>query len=721
MSNMKFNAPSVVKPKVVQARTLGDIVIPNVQQSTRDYFKEKPHTKTIIVPMHIGLEGLDGKVYSIWEVEALKEQGQFPEFKNWFDEVVSDSGNPKGDKYTYVNEQSLRGVVGTHGARNTVEEGSYVLKWDMTEVAVPNQTVDKFIDPNTHFMCLRGSLLVGTSLEAYSSYIRLTPVLNIMKHILYTGKDWYLLPNHEPMSDRKLLSSLKGLKVMDGLFDSSDDRSFNTDIEQAFLAWLASKVPKVTMPVYKSSYLIEDEGIVHKGNGNIERVSPRNKPPLTRPYEPQYHNEISDIALKRAPLALIMDIIMVKGFDINCPWFKKSAIIGVTVSDFGKSLWLLNALKENNLVVEVRAKPLFNTIAAGEQKGSERLEDLYKAGMVVIDEAKSITTMDPNQASNAIKDMASSNVMGDAKGTNKVSIVFPALMMLAADELKKDFELLASNEELDNRAIFPIFGQNKAKVDFADYSEIDTNASMKLLIWDMFYERYNKLIGMTPEERTEWALSISVNEGEFDRGKIRDIRDTYHLNVLAHMVSTFIDIEPIDSMFAPQDSFVFERDIALDKNHNLLINKAFKSSNNKAGGIYLYMQEVLHESERAGFKLIKRAEENNQFGCMAYLTRKTCYMAQDMGKTSVSNPFRIPLCHKTLKLSMEEIFISHIKNEDLQDAFKRKDIIPFLKVISKLKEPNPVMNTIIGRLTKEWAEVEDVVIDTKEGEDYVGF
>lgn len=737
MNSMIYKQPAT--QTVAEPKKLTDLRFPELAISTRTYFTNKPTEQKVIVPMHVGLEGVDGKIYSIWELEELKRQGQFIELKNFFDERVNDSPNPDGVKYTFKNDKSAYGIVGTHGNRNLVgivqangtrEEKHYSLRWEMTEVQNAKQTEEMVICPHTGVLSLKGIILSGTALETYAHNIKISPILSILDSILYDGKKWYLLPNHEPMTDPKFLASLKGLRILNGVFDPVSDRKFNAEVEQAFLAWLASKVFRAENPLFRSSYLIKDEGIIHKGGGIIERQSPRHKPSRTAPRKPAQYDDLIKIAQERAPLEFIMNIIMVKGFEIKSTWAKRSLTFGVAPSNYAKTQWLYAALRKLNLATKLSFSAFADTITSGDKVGSVELHTKYKYGLLVFDEAKAMAGMKSEQVGEALKLMADGEISGAAKGLNSLAIILPPSLFLAAEEMEGEIQRVASDDELENRTNFPVFGKNTAAVDFKGYSESDALDALVYFFWSMFYEKYDQLLELDESQREKWATGIELDEGGFDRVKVREKAQTYHLDVLTNLIATFIEpntesklVSADKSLFDKQEEVSIRRDIALDRDYNLLINSPFTLNR----GIYLYMNEELHESSNGAFKLMKKARERDRFRCIAAQHRTSCYMGAasiKAGKSYVSNTFRIPLCKFTLRKTMVEIEKS-IGDEELKKAFKDKEIVPFLKKISLNSKPNPVMNSIVGRLVQAWSiptlQTNNNEEKTDEGEKYVSF
>ncbi len=706
---MNYNQPitkDATATVLIPTDYLNNIKKPKPTISTREYFKKHPPEEgsRIHIPLDVGLEAEDGTIYSIWELESFKSVGEFKTLKNWRDDPNPDSTHIEGLGYTYYNKDSFSGIIGTMGNRNT----GVSLMYDLTPT-YSMETTKPYIDPNTQTLMLPANKYIGTTMEMYSLHINMAALEEIKHDILFTEqKMWYLLPNKEPMSDTKLIASLKGIKSLDGLFMFADnDPRLNKDMQNALLSWLAGNCLKVRKITYESSYLYTKDTITHKGFGILTFQSPRQAPTRgSLPQKPIHYNAIERIWMDRAPLSLIMNIIMVKGFDIHCQYYKKSSIIGVVTSDWGKTLLLLKALINNNLARSVAFSKMVNTITSTSKVGSIKLVDLYTSPLIVFDEAKDIASVEPDKASLAIKNMASGDVSGDAKNDNETSILCPPNMFLAADELREDFVNLASNDEIDNRTLYPVFQSGTAAEHFAGYTEADVLDVLTILLHDMFYDRYDLLMTFDVDERIDWANSnIVVDEGDLDRRANREANTRYPFKLLGDIIANYIDINPEESFFTNPDfldGYSPDQTIAVAKDGSILINSPIVQNK----GLFGWMSNISQEMDSHLYHGVKRAYKREKFGCMAIQNRKTMYMGrrstETHNKATSTNVFRIPIDQTVRSLKSIDAVYKLVKSEELQQAIKDRDITPFLDVVMQNKEPNPTMNAIVGRLINEW-------------------
>jgi len=356
----KAQALAVI-PQTLPPQLQGIESYPRPTVSTREYFKTKPQANTITIPMNVGVEAHDGTIYSIWEIEYQKAQGNIIPLKNWYDEIVN--GSDGDDRYTYYDQDTQYGLLGTQGNRNNIDGEQITLRWDMTAVAVRTLDGDdgKIIDAETGVMYNNVGELFGTPLELYAQNVILQPIYDMMHNIIHDGGKWYLLPNHQPMSSFRFLASLKGYKITDGVFNEYGDKDFDRDVQEAFLAWLAGKAQQLTSVRYLSTYDVNEVQLTHLGGGVLEYLIPKNRPLAQKEY-PENYNAIKDLWLNRMQLDLMMDIMIVKGFHMTTKWYKKSIYILTVPTNWAKTTLLLNTLQKLNLATEVSLSDLVNTI-----------------------------------------------------------------------------------------------------------------------------------------------------------------------------------------------------------------------------------------------------------------------------------------------------------------------------------------------------------------------
>jgi len=316
--------------------------------------------------------------------------------------------------------------------------------------------------------------------------------------------------------------------------------------------------------------------------------------------------------------------------------------------------------------------------------------------------------------------MATGNVNGDSKNEKMIRIVFPAYAMFARDNIESRLQELASNDELDERTLFPKTNKKTAKEYFEGYSENEVGESLYCLIYDMFYERYNKVKNMSKEERVEWADdTIQVNEGDFDRKAKREGSKVTHLRILAEMLAVSISHPIEETGFTADDDHDYNPLVHIGRSRPTqqgITNFALRSPFQANKGIYGFMGAVLNEDKHS-YKAVKRAKEENLFDCMAHMERSTLYFVKSVQELpngdkeftyhNLRIPFHVPMVENKINMSIDEIKEIVTKPHLLQ-AIEDRDITPFLTEVSSRENaiPNPLANTIIAVLVKKWADTE---------------
>ena len=684
---------------------------PRPTVSTRDYFGDFTSSQPILsVPLEVGLEAVDGTIYSVWELEYLKTQNIYPELKN-FTTKKGTSGTD-GDGYTFFNEKSKAGMFGTHGDRNLVEgttDTQVTLYYPDIHKTVRGNVPLPVIDPHTQVLTLPKTKYEGSIIAPYEHVIRLDLVeKHLIPRLLATKNDkWFLLPdNTEPLNDTKMIASILELPELENMIDWSTAKAHKLDstLITVLTTWLASKVEYATKPTYRSNWLVSRRKMVHKGNGRLELTLKRNLPIRDRlPAEPLHYEAIKDIWLDRIQIGLHLDLMMVKGFEIKTKWYKKSFILEAITSDWGKTLLWSAALSRLNLAKVMSFNSMINTVESDGRVGSVSLLDVVRFPSVIFDEAKSIESLSGDRVVNAIKNMATGNVSGNSKNENEIEIIFPQCSMMAADDIKPTLDKLASNEELANRLLYPTTKQGKAEDHFAGYTEMDTEDTLVILLHDMFYERYDLLKDMTPAERSEWAdKTIHIDEGTLDRERVKLESNAEPLLPIIEACSLLVERDrpkPFNvNSFNDEDPLAY---IGLDNMNRVCFNSALMPNK----GLLYFLQNYMSVESEYELRRHKDLHTEKKLGCvMSYGNLNSTFGSSIRGKSTM----HVQLDKEIMVAPFEEIEKS-ITRPDLIKAFKEKDIIPFLAFMRQLQSPNARLTTITARLMAEWSDREIII------------